>query len=201
MKKPVLLGVLVLALASSVSRAQNSSLQYRGFNVDFARISTSANNNAIVNAVKEQIDIVAKVHLSKDDLDFFRTVPIVMVPDSSGTPGIYIRHKKTVFLKGRDLAPTRPILLHELLHAYHDQRLPQGMDNEQIRDFYQKAGKAFSEFQGNEYFLQNEKEFFAVTASIYLFGNIPRPPYTRKNIKEKMPLYFSYLATLFGPEK
>ena len=201
MKKPLLLTALVLMLVSSDSRAQNSSLQYHGFNVNFAGISKSARKNAILNSVKEQIDIVEKVGLSKEDLDFFRTVPIVMLADSSGTPGVYKREEKIVYLKGKDLNSNKPILLHELLHAYHNQRLPQGMNNRQVSDFYLKARKAFPEFRGDKYFLQNEKEFFAVTASIYLFGNISRPPYNRQNIKEKMPLYYKYLATLFGERK
>jgi hypothetical protein len=198
MKKPLLLTALVLMLVSSASWAQNAFLQYHGFKVNVAGISKSARKNAILNSVKEQIEIVERVGLSKEDLDFFRTVPIVMLADSSGTPGKYKREDKTVYLKGRDLASNKPILLHELLHAYHNQRLPQGMNNKQVYDFYLKAEKAFPEFKGNQYFLENQGEFFAVTGSIYLFGNISRPPYNRQNIKEKMPLYYKYLATLFG---
>jgi hypothetical protein len=198
MKKPLLLTALVLMLVGSPAWAQKSALQYHGFNVNFAEINNSARKNVILNSVKQQIDIVEKVGLSKGYLDFFRTVPIVMLADSSGTPGKYKREDKSVYLKRRDLASTKPILLHELLHAYHNQRLPQGMNNKQVYDFYLKAEKAFPEFKGNQYFLENQGEFFAVTGSIYLFGNISRPPYNRQNIKEKMPLYYKYLATLFG---
>ena len=198
MKKRLLLTALVLMLVSSVSWAQNSVLQSRGFRVNFAGINKAARKNAILNSVKEQIDIVERVGLSRENLVFFKTVPIVMLADSSGTPGVYKRSDKTVYLKGKDLSSNKPILLHEFLHAYHNQRLPQGLNNKQVNDFYVKAQKEFPEFKGENYFLQNEKEFFAVTASIYLFGEISRPPYNRRSIKDKMPLYYKYLASLFG---
>ena len=198
MKKPLLFTALVLMLVSSAAWAQNSFLQYRGFSVNASGVSKAARKNAILNSVKEQIEIVEQVGLSKEDLDFFRTVPIVILADSSGTPGQYKKETKTVHLKGRDLGSNKPILLHEFLHAYHNQRLPQGMKNKKVMDFYLRAGKEFSQFKGKQYFLENQGEFFAVTASIYLFGDISRPPYNRRNIKQKMPLYYKYLATLFG---
>ena len=201
MEKPLLATTLVLLLVCSPAWAQRSSLQYRGFNVNFDQINNSPRKNAILNSVKEQIDIVETAGLSKEVLDFFRTVPIVMLADSSGTPGKYKRETKTVHLKGRDMAAEKPILLHGFLHAYHNQRLPQGMKNKQVLDFYQEAEQAFPEFKGNQYFLQNQGEFFAVTGSIYLFGNISRPPYNRQNIREKMPLYYKYLAKLFGERR
>jgi hypothetical protein len=200
MKKPLLLSVLFLMLCPT-AWAQKSSLEYQGFNVNFAQINTSPRKNAILNSVKEQIDIVATSGLRNEDLDFFKTVPIVMLADSSGTPGKYRRETQTIYLKAKDLASNKPILLHEFLHAYHNQRLPQGMNNKQVLDFYQKAEKAFPEFQGNRYFLQNQGEFFAVTGSIYLFGKISRPPYNRQNIQEKMPGYFKYLEGLFGERR
>ena len=198
MKKPLLLTALVLMLVGSPAWAQKSSLQYHGFNVNFGEIRNSRRQNVILNSVKEQIDIVEKVGLNREHLDFFRTVPVVLLADSSGTPGKYKRATKIIYLKGKDLAANKPILLHELLHAYHNQRLPQGMNNKQVIDFYEKAEKAFPEFKGNQYFLENQGEFFAVTGSIYLFGDISRPPYNRRSIREKMPLYYKYLATLFG---
>lgn len=158
----------VILIFGSTAWAQQSSLQYQGFTVNFAQINTSPRKNAVLNSVKEQIDIVATSGLSNEDLDFFKSVPIVMLADSSGTPGKYRRETQTIYLKAKDLASNKPILLHEFLHAYHNQRLPQGMNNKQVLDFYQKAEKAFPEFKGNRYFLQNQGEFFAVTGSIYL---------------------------------
>lgn len=186
----------IMCLTNPV-RAQNSSLRYHGFNVDFAEISRLPRKDDILASVKRQIEIVEQVGLSDENLNFFKTVPVVMLMDSSGTPGIYDGKKKTVFLKAKDLAPDKPILLHEFLHAFHHQRIPQGFQNEQINQFYLRGKQVFPNFSG-EYFLSNNREFFAVTASIYLFGNIPRPPYNRQAIKSNQPVYYKYLEGLFG---
>jgi hypothetical protein len=45
----------------------------------------------------------------------------------------------------------------------------------------------------------NHKEFFAVTASIFLSGkDSTHEPNTRAALKEKMPDYYKYLVGLFG---
>lgn len=177
--------------------AQNNEISYQGFRVDFLQIRDSPQKDAVIKAVKRQIDIVEQVRFSEENLSFFKSVPIVLIPPDSGTPGVYGSIRKTVFLKAQDLAPNRPILLHELLHAYHHLKIADGFQNAEIRAFYEEAKKKYPGFE-NEYFLSNAKEFFAVTASIYLFGNIPRPPSNRAAIKKAQPNYYTYLDTLFG---
>ena len=44
--------------------------------------------------------------------------------------------------------------------------------------------------------LTNQKEFFAVTASVFLYGEDVK--LTRAYIKEKQPDYYGYLVWLFG---
>lgn len=177
--------------------AQESEVNHRGFKVDLSQIKDSSQKNTIIKAVKRQIEIVEQVKLSANDLIFFKSVPIVMVPADSGTPGVYGNIKKTVFLKARDLAPNRPILLHELLHAYHHLKITDGFQNAQIHAFYEEAKNKYPNFE-NEYFLSNPREFFAVTASIYLFGDIPRPPSKQSVIRKTQPEYYRYLETVFG---
>jgi hypothetical protein len=176
--------------------AQNTEINHRGFSADFSHINDSPEKDTIIKAIKRQIEIVAKVKISQDDLRFFKSVSIVMLPASSGTPGVYGSVKKTVFLKARDLASDRPILLHELLHAYHHQKMTDGFQNAQVRVFYEEAKNKYPNFR-DEYFLSNDREFFAVTASIYLFGDIPQPPSKRSTIKKAQPEYYRYLETLF----
>jgi hypothetical protein len=91
-----------------------------------------------------------------------------------------------------------PIVLHELLHAYHAKLMPNGFDNLGIRAFYAEA-QAKSQLPKDTYALMNQKEFFAVTASIFLAGkDSVHDPKTRENLKEKMPDYYKYLVELFG---
>lgn len=181
-------------------RAQENQLEYHGFKVNFEQIKDAPQKDTVLKAVERQIEIVEQVKLSEDNLKFFKTIPLVMIPDASGTPGIYGNIKKTVFLKGRDLDGGKPILLHEYLHAYHDLKLPDGFQNAQIQKFYEEAKAVYPNFTGT-YFLSNDREFFAVTASIYIFGNIPRPPFNQSTVKTAQPLYYQYLDSLFGQHK
>jgi hypothetical protein len=89
-----------------------------------------------------------------------------------------------------------PVILHELLHAYHAKLMPNGFDNKGIKYFY---GKAKDVFGKDAYVARNSGEFFAVTASIFLAGkDSTHEPNTRANLKEKMPDYYKYLVGVFG---
>jgi hypothetical protein len=91
-----------------------------------------------------------------------------------------------------------PVLLHELLHAYHGKLMPQGFDNLGIRAYHSDA-MSKQVFGKEEYAMKNHKEFFAVTASIFLAGKESmHEPKTRAQLKEKLPKYYKYLVELFG---
>lgn len=191
---------IFMTVAQTSILAQETEINHHGFKADISQIKDSPQKNRIIKAVERQIEIVEKVDLSNDVLIFFKTVPIVMVPADSGTPGVYGGIKKTVFLKGQDLAPDRPILLHELLHAYHHLKIAGGFQNKQIQAFYQDAKSKYPNSE-KEYFLSSAKEFFAVTASIYLFGDIQRPPFKQSTIRKAQTDYYQYLETLFVQQK
>ena len=91
-----------------------------------------------------------------------------------------------------------PVVLHELLHAYHARLLPDGYDNKGVRAYYLYA-KSKDLLPKEAYALKDHREFFAVTASIFLSGNSDvQEPKTRANLKEKMPDYYKYLIGVFG---
>lgn len=91
-----------------------------------------------------------------------------------------------------------PVMLHEFLHGYHAKLMPNGYDNKGINGFYGEA-KNNSLFGKDAYVLKNNKEFFAVTASIFLSGNdSAHEPFTRAKLKELMPNYYKYLVGVFG---
>jgi hypothetical protein len=91
-----------------------------------------------------------------------------------------------------------PVLLHEFLHAYHAKLMPQGFDNVGIRAYHADA-MSKQVFGKEEYAMKNHKEFFAVTASIFLAGKESmHEPKTRAALKEKLPKYYKYLVELFG---
>ncbi len=91
-----------------------------------------------------------------------------------------------------------PVMLHEFLHVYHARLMPQGYDNRGILAFYTEA-KSKNLYPKDAYVLKNNKEFFAVTASIFLAGNdATHEPNTRAQLKEKQPDYHKYLVGVFG---
>jgi hypothetical protein len=91
-----------------------------------------------------------------------------------------------------------PVLLHEFLHAYHAKLMPSGYENKGITSFYGEA-KNNSSFVKETYVLKNNREFFAVTASIFLSGNdSAHEPFTRAKLNELMPAYYKYLVGVFG---
>jgi hypothetical protein len=76
--------------------------------------------------------------------------------------------------------------------------MPDGFDNKGIKGFYSLA-LSKQVYAKNEYVMKNDREFFAVTASIFLSGSdAVHEPKTRANLKEKQPDYYKYLVGVFG---
>ncbi|GLR86270.1 hypothetical protein [Bradyrhizobium iriomotense] len=49
--------------------------------------------------------------------------------------------------------------------------------------------------------MKNIQELFAVTASLYLWGNVDRLPFNRSNLRDKQPVCYRWLGDLFGVQK
>lgn len=91
-----------------------------------------------------------------------------------------------------------PVILHELLHAYHNKLMGGGLENLGIKAMYAKAVSK-NAFPKEEYAMTNPQEFFAVTASVFLAGKgTLSEPHTRAQLKEKLPKYYKFLVELFG---
>jgi hypothetical protein len=184
-----------ILLATTVCRADPLIFDYRGFHVDLSGARGTTPDAKMIAAIKRQVDMVEQVKLKPQVVAFMRTINIWANPKETRTgPGHYSR-KSGIDLRMPLLDPNKPILLHELLHAFHDQQLPSGFANADIEKFYQR-GKAAGWPPGS-YMMSNDKEFFATTASVYLYGDIPRPPESRKQLRAKQPQYYQWLADLF----
>lgn len=193
--------VLRFALIFGVgAAAQASGEKYRGFTLDESHVAQLPNLGEIRAATRQQIDIVCAVGLPAEILQFFQGVPFVFVPAESlrsRTPGLYSPGDRTVKVTSRILTiGPRPVLLHELLHAYHHQRLPQGVRNPAILAFYREARDGW--FAAKSHMMQNPGEFFACAATTYLFGVTAQEPFKRATLRERQPKLFAHLQTLFG---
>ena len=212
--------------AAAPESSNRNSENYRGFLLDLMEITQREDYPTIVKALHRQIDIVEGVGLSQRVLEAFHSVPIVVdefgcigneslrkppttTPVVAGAcygarvPGNLANDEDIsngVIMRPITLAnysEQRPIVLHELLHFYHAHIFPLGVEDPAIEFHYKVAGTIYQ--NGDAYVLRNEREFFAVTASIFLYGNDDQhEPFTRAQLKEKQPDYYKYLVSLFG---
>ncbi|UVD58957.1 hypothetical protein NE852_12535 [Rhizobium sp. Pop5] len=190
-----LCAAIAIGIATAGAAAADPlEFSYRGWQVDLTNARGAEPDREMVAAVKRQLDIVERVNLKPDVLAFMRTVPIWANPAAAGFgPGHY-SSETGIDLRVRTLDAEKPIILHELLHAYNDRMLPGGFGNGDVRHFFH-SGRGL--WPDDSYMMSNDREFFAVTASVYLYGDIERPPYSRSQLREKQPRYYQWLATLF----
>jgi len=189
---------LALALAGPLFAAQT----YRGFTIDESAVRDQPDLTAILSATREQIDLVHAVGAPAEVLTFFASVKFDLVPADtfkSPTPGRYTgRTARSVQVSAAILSTGhKPVLLHELLHAYHDQRIEHGFDNPAILELYGKA-RSIPAFAAKSHMMSNEKEYFACAATAYLFGVTAQEPFSRGKIRENQPELYGYLQKLFG---
>ncbi|EJC79741.1 hypothetical protein Rleg4DRAFT_1340 [Rhizobium leguminosarum bv. trifolii WSM2297] len=190
---------LCAAIAMSIATAGIAAadplvFSYHGWQVDLTNAKGAEPDRDMVAAVKRQLDIVEHVDLKPDVLTFMRTIRIWANPAAAKFGPGYYSGKTGIDLRVKSLEPDKPIILHELLHAYNDKMLPGGFNNSDIRQYFDIGRRLWP---GDSYMISNDREFFAVTASVYLFGNIDRPPYSRSQLRENQPRYYQWLATLF----
>ena len=174
---------------------------YRGFTIDESRIENLTDLQAVRTAVKAQIDIVCAVGLPPEIMAFFQGVQLDVAPAAAlnGNPGLYDRLNKCVLIStGIVEMGHKPVLLHEFMYAFHDQRLGEGFWNRTILSFYGQA-MAISVFPAHSHMMSDQMAFFACSATTYLFGVTAQEPFKREKIKDNQPDFFAYLQKLFGP--
>jgi hypothetical protein len=186
------------SLYPAFAAAQSGDATYRGYHFDLSKIDGNANLPAVTESLRRQIDIIESVGLNQRLLELFRSIPIVASADAcprSQTPACY--NGRIVMVRPVAFEAQRPVLLHEMLHAYHHLVLPRAEQNPDILLYYNHAKDA-QLYPSGEYLLRNQNEFFAMTASVFLHGSAAREPYTREKLKERQPLYYEHLSRLFG---
>ena len=187
--------------AKSKSRAGTNAhadaipkFRYRGMAIDVSVLWGSEALEQVLPTLRRQIDITVDARVKPEIAEYFRSIPAKLGPVPIGGPGYCAGQSVTMI--PQPIAFDRVVLLHELCHAFH-QKVTDAQRRE-ILKYYKEALQAYR-MSPNEYFLTNPQEFFAATASIYLHGQIPRAPYTRKAIHAAQPEYHKLLAEMFDP--
>ena len=169
---------------------------HRGFTIDVTEVISAADYAPVIAAMKGQLDLVANLKMPAAVEAFFRTVPIV-IQAISGRPRYGAGR---IVIPLRSEAPygsDRPIVLHELCHAYHDLKLADGFGNPTILAFYEQA-KQGGKFPGDSYMLSTNPEYFAMMTSVFLHGSAARDPFVRDSIRVKQPAMYDWLVKEFG---
>jgi hypothetical protein len=181
------------------NRVASNRFNFKNMSVDVSSIQSLPNRDAILDAVRGQIDIIDAAITDPALKAFVQSVPLVMAANPAGADNAaYTAGTKSIIMTTSSYSPEKPVVLHELMHAYHDQKLTNGFSNEEIQKFYQEA-KTSGKFPVGSYMLSNAGEYFAMTASVYLHGSAARDPNTRQGIKEKQPDMYQWLEREFGP--
>ncbi|PWF54596.1 hypothetical protein C7C56_006165 [Massilia glaciei] len=186
-----------------VSPTALAEIEHRGFKIDDSLLDSEQKSRfagPVAASLIEQLAIVEAARLPPEVFDFFKKTKIYVDPGVRGNAGIFaIRGGEgAVRLPLIVFSANKPVLLHELLHAYHFYVLT--LKNPDIANAFERAGVdgRYPNAFHRAHFLQNEKEYFAVTASIYLFGRIQQPPFNCTVLAKSDPAYLAFLEKTFG---
>jgi hypothetical protein len=198
--RAALAAALFCAPVFSQNGVVGGKLNYRGFTVDLSASQSAPNLQAIEASLEHQIDIAADCGAKPAVLAFFRSQEIVLKPGQGDGGGHFAAGSRGIVVDAAVDPPEKPIILHELMHAYHWRVLPGRFKNPDVLLYYSRA-KDNGLYPPGSYVLKNPEEFFAVTASLYLWGYVARPPFNRVNLKAQQPYYYAWLGRQFGVRK
>jgi hypothetical protein len=189
-----------MASAAPSDTGLPDTIQIHGFAVEYAKVGLK-NLQRMQPSLEHQMEIVEQTGVPIATLEFFESVPVVLVAQLDTGFGHSRRDeagRQIVELLGAKLPSDRPILLHEFLHAYHFVKLGQ---TPMIRDSYRQAVQSgFYKQYAKAHFLESPKEYFAVIGSIFLYGKrIDQPPFDCKLIAKHQPQFIEFLTEQFGP--
>jgi|GEM_PF-6726911 len=191
----------------------NQCFSYHGFNFNYSQMDDFSHYQDVCNECIRQVQYIESAELPQNIIDFFKTVPLSLKAQNYFTDtyvGEYRSFTESIKLKAdyfssiQETKNKDSVLLHELLHAFHDQVLLKGDDNPYISQFFQDAmqHRYYYDTQDRDayfnYWTTNQREFFACTAMAFLDDFAPYEPFTRANISKYQPNYYLYLQTIFG---
>ena len=188
----ILTAGLLAAIGTPALAAEDAVFDHRGFTVDMGTMQ--GDRTAVAAWIRQQIDLVESLNIRDDIKAWFRSIRITVDP-ALNMPGRFDRNGLT--LNDETSPRENPVLLHELLHGYQARRLSGARDNPQLVAAFE-AARSSGDWPAQAYMLTNRNEFFAMTASVALWGRAARPPSTRERLRTAMPDWYGFLVDEFG---
>ncbi len=196
-----LISIILVGILEVTPCSAYAEIFYKGFKIDESACSGMKQMDSMLSRTRDQIDLLSSVGESEETLRFFQSIRIKLksTPLSGGTPGLYEGNqtRNVEILPVITLSSHKPVLLHEMLHAYHDLKLEGGFMNKDILRYYLTA-RSRHLFDPHSHMMSNQREFFACAATTYLYGVTAQEPFTRERLKECDPEFYSYLESIFG---
>ena len=176
------------------------TFNFKGASIDISGIQSLPDLDTILASYRRQIEIVDLAVPDPAIKSFLLSVPMVAIasPGSAPDNAAYSGRSRGVVLQSLSYGAEKPVVLHELMHAYHDQKVPNGFANAEILKLFDQA-RSGGQFPANSYMLSRPGEYFAMVASVYLHGSAARDPFTRQAIRLKQPDCYNWLEKEFGP--
>jgi hypothetical protein len=191
-RRVALLATLWLLACGHAALARDPKVfEYHGWQVDASRVPNES-REAVMGPVQQQIDAIERFGIAQDIVLFMRTVPLHVNPSQS-EPAHYARATGIDF-RLDTLDPKKPVLLHELLRAFQEQKL--GTDNKTVQSAFQEA-RASGVWPADAGMLKSAQDFFAATATVYLFGTVDTPPFTQGRLHQAQAEYWKWLGETF----
>jgi hypothetical protein len=172
-------------------------IEYKGVEIDVTSIQSLSNYPAAIDSLHRQIDIVEAALPDPAQIAFLKSIPLVFAPSVNSGSDNALYSNGRVVLTTLIFSPEKPVILHELMHAYHDLKVPNGFSNAGILKLFEQA-RSGGQFPAGSYMLISPGEYFAMMSSVYLHGTAARDPFTRQAIKEKQPDCYQWMVKEFG---
>jgi hypothetical protein len=173
--------------------ARASTRDYRGWTIDDDALPGGL-SGATWDSLKAQIDLVESVKIRPEIIAYWRSQRLIMDPTLK-EPGL--AGPMRLFLSPDPQPRENPVLLHELIHVYHFNKIAGGQANPQLIAFYE-AAKRGGWYPPRAYVLKNVIEFFAMNASVVLWGKAARPPLKRETVQHNQPDLYAWIVDTFG---
>ena len=166
---------------------------YRGWKIDATGSGHAQAAERTVRLVKAQLDLVEGAGLRPEVLQTLRAVPVVVSPGLAPEAATF-RPPGVIEVHARQLDARKPTLLRALMLAQYGR-----LDSRAAADVarYRQQILARRAWPRSAEMLQDDRNFFADTATAYLYGAITREPYNRANLHKTQPDYYQWLARLF----
>lgn len=126
--------ILMTFPGAAMAQKSNSAMVaedmvYRGYRIDFSRVIGHVDLDASKASLRKQVDMVEAIPLKPAIKDFFRSMRVevkseLLMESGGQAAGVYRSYYQFVQMIALPSNKTAPVLLHELLHAYHAQVMP-----------------------------------------------------------------------------